>query len=62
MPLWLIILGSALAGGLLVLHGFGKTKQVSSSMLDCYQVMLKEIRQRKEQKKRDSSSDRDGDE
>jgi len=40
MVLWLIILGTALAGGLLVLHGFGKAKETHERMLDYYQGLL----------------------
>jgi hypothetical protein len=42
MVLWLIILGSALAGGLLVLHAFGKAKEVRERILDVYEDLLNE--------------------
>lgn len=38
--LWLIILASALGGGILLLHGFAKSKGASELMLDTYQQML----------------------
>lgn len=51
---WLIILGSALAGGLLILHAFGRTKEASERMLSTYQELLKKaIEQQKD--------DQDGD-
>jgi len=40
MGYWLIVLGGALAGGLLVLHGFSKTKQVNDCTLDAYDNLL----------------------
>ncbi len=43
MILWLIILGTGLAGGLLVLHGFGKAKEVREGMLEKYWELLDEI-------------------
>jgi hypothetical protein len=43
MILWLVILGTALAGGLLVLHNFGRAKEVRERMLDRYRELLEEI-------------------
>lgn len=49
MPLWLIILGTALVGGLLILNGFGQAKEVRERMLDCYAEMLDQARRHDEE-------------
>lgn len=40
MTTWLIILGFALTGGVLLLHGFGKAKETSELILDTYRDLL----------------------
>ena len=42
MEHWLIILGGALMGGLLVLHGFSKTKETNDCVLDAYDKLLRD--------------------
>jgi|GEM_PF-3879425 len=42
MPSWMYILCIALAGGLIVLNGFSKTKESSEAMLDAYKQMLQD--------------------
>lgn len=39
---WFIVLGGALAGGLLVLHGFSKTKETNDCVLDAYDDLLRD--------------------
>lgn len=60
MTLWLIILGGALAGGLLVLHGFSKNKEVSARVLDTYQTLLEHARQRRTDDENHSDEEHDG--
>lgn len=40
MEMSLAILGGALGGGLLLLHGFGKSKAIGQCMLDTYAGLL----------------------
>lgn len=42
MVFWITMLGIGLAGGLLVLHGFAKSKGTSEQMLGAYQGILNE--------------------
>ena len=46
MTQWLIILGFALTAGFLLLHGFGKSKQTSDSMLDAYRDLLNQAEEK----------------
>jgi hypothetical protein len=55
MVLWPIILGSAVGGGLLLLHGIGKSKAGSEQMLGAYQEMLEEVARRKASRKDDKA-------
>ncbi len=43
MLLWLLILTGAFSGGLLVLHGFSKTKEVDELVLQTYEDLLKQV-------------------
>ena len=65
MVLWPIILGSALGGGLLLLHALGKSKAASEQMLSAYQERLKEVAERKNHQQGDqadvSTGERDSD-
>jgi hypothetical protein len=60
MVLWAIILGGALGGGLLVLHGFGKSKAASPQMLTAYQQMLKMVAERKKFRRGDQADVSEG--
>lgn len=60
MVLWPIILGSALGGGLLVLHGFSKCKAASEQMLKPYREMLKAVAARKSHHKGDQANSSTG--
>lgn len=42
MPLWLIIMTASLGAGMLLLHGFSKTKDSSDSMMTAYKEMLEQ--------------------
>ena len=58
MPIWLIILGSALGGGVIILHSFSKTKETSEAMLDAYKKMLQdslEVMENEEEDDEDAS-------
>ena len=60
MVLWPIILGSALGGGLLLLHALGKSKAASERMLMSYREMLKEVAARKSHHKGDQANSSTG--
>jgi hypothetical protein len=56
MEISLAILGAALGGGLLLLHGFGKSKAIGECMLEMYQGLLAKARPQDET----GSADSDG--
>jgi len=60
MVLWPIILGSALGGGLLLLHGVGNSKAASEQMLKAYREMLKVVAERKANHKGDNADGSEG--
>jgi uncharacterized protein HemX len=46
MVVWAIILACALGGGVVLLHGFAKSKSASEQMLKTYQQLLQDAAER----------------
>lgn len=60
MPLWLIIMTASLGAGMLLLHGFSKTKESSDSMMKAYKEMLEQsLKDEDEDGEEEASEDTD---
>lgn len=60
MPLWLIIMTASLGAGMLLLHGFSKTKESSNSMMTAYKEMLEQsLKDEDEDGEEEASEDTD---
>ena len=60
MPLWLIIAMSSFGGGLILLHGFRKSKETSENMLEMYHDMLQKSLEAPSKDDEEDEDDEDG--